>query len=144
MPAMIGVGLMMAGAAGGYFALQSGLLPFGESPATIARPVAPSEVPDVGYVPLDPLVISLTDSGRLLHLRFRAQVEVNRAHHGDVELLAPRITDVLNTYLRALEYRELQAPHALTVLRAQMLRRINVVVGEGRVTDLLIMEFVLS
>ena len=59
-------------------------------------------------------------------------------------LLRPRILDVLNGYLRAVEVAELEDPSALVRLRAQMLRRIQVVAGEGRVNDLLISEFVLN
>ena len=52
--------------------------------------------------------------------------------------------DVLNSYLRAVAVSDLEDPSALVSLRAQMLRRIQLVTGEGRVRDLLIMEFVLS
>ena len=62
----------------------------------------------------------------------------------EVETVLPRVTDVLNSYLRALELDDLRDPLALTRLRAQMLRRIQVVVGKERVRDLLIMEFVLN
>ena len=56
----------------------------------------------------------------------------------------PRIVDVLNTYLRAVEVRDLEEPAAMARLRAQMLRRVQVVTGEGRVRDLLVTEFVLN
>ena len=56
----------------------------------------------------------------------------------------PRIVDVMNGYLRALDAAELENPAALVRLRAQMLRRIQIVTGEGRVRDLLITEFVLN
>ena len=56
----------------------------------------------------------------------------------------PRVLDVLNTYLRAVEVRDLEEPAALARLRAQMLRRVQVVTGEGRVRDLLVTEFVLN
>ena len=59
-------------------------------------------------------------------------------------LLLPRIVDVMNGYLRALDAAELENPAALVRLRAQMLRRIQIVTGEGRVRDLLITEFVLN
>ena len=59
-------------------------------------------------------------------------------------LLKPRVMDVLNGFLRAVEVQELEDPAALIRLRAQMLRRIQIVVGEGRVNDLLIVEFVLN
>ena len=56
----------------------------------------------------------------------------------------PRVLDVLNTYLRAVEVRDLEEPSSLVKLRAQMLRRVQVVTGEGKVRDLLITEFVLG
>ena len=59
-------------------------------------------------------------------------------------LLAPRILDVLNSYLRAIETASIEDPQAMARLRAQMLRRIQIVTGEGRVRDLLITEFVLN
>ena len=56
----------------------------------------------------------------------------------------PRVIDVLNSYLRALEIGDIADAAALVRLRAQMLRRIQIVTGAGRVNDLLIMEFVLN
>jgi flagellar FliL protein len=56
----------------------------------------------------------------------------------------PRIVDVLNTYLRALDLPDLEEPAALTRIRAQMLRRIRLVVGADRVNDLLVMEFIFN
>jgi len=58
--------------------------------------------------------------------------------------LKPRIVDVMNTYLNALEARHFEDPVAMLKLRAQLLRRIQIVTGEGRIKDLLIMEFVLQ
>jgi flagellar FliL protein len=51
---------------------------------------------------------------------------------------------VLNTYLRAVSEDQLGKPAALERLRAQMLRRIQVVTEQGQVKDLLITEFVLG
>ena len=56
----------------------------------------------------------------------------------------PRVLDVLNTYLRAVDVRDLEQPSAIPRLRAQMLRRIQVVTGPDRVRDLLITEFILN
>ena len=56
----------------------------------------------------------------------------------------PRVLDTLNTYLRAVDVADLENPAALAKLRAQMLRRVQVVTGEGRVRDLLVTEFVLN
>jgi flagellar FliL protein len=75
---------------------------------------------------------------------FTAQLEVEPAYSQEVTDLMPRIVDVLNGYLRAVKVAELEDPTALIRLRAQMLRRVQVVVGDGRVKDILIMEFVLN
>ena len=89
------------------------------------------------------MIISLGTSGAR-HLRFSAQLEVPSAYQAEVEHLKPRVMDVLNGYLRAVDLRDLEDPSALMRLRAQMLRRIQVVTGEGRINDLLIIEFVLN
>ena len=66
------------------------------------------------------------------------------SYEREVVHLMPRVLDVLNGYLRAVETRELQDTSALVRLRAQMLRRVQIVTGEGRVRDLLVTEFVLN
>lgn len=103
-----------------------------------------SALPGLAFVPLAPLNISLAPGFRSDHLRFTAQLEVDEDHVDDVTMLAPRVIDVLNAYLRAVDPETLADPGALTRLRAQMLRRVQIVAGEGRIRDLLIMEFILS
>lgn len=96
------------------------------------------------FVPLQPIIVSLGDRGNSQHLRFSAQLEVAPGQAANVTALMPRITDVLNIYLRALDPPELEEPSALLRLRGQMLRRIQIVTGPGVVTDLLIIEFVFN
>jgi flagellar FliL protein len=143
---ILGLGLALAGAGGGFYAVQAGLVPIGESapyPAT-SKKDAPYNFFDaeIAFVPVDPLVISLEDGAR--HLRIRAQLETEHKDAQDIERLMPRVVDVLNTYLRALEPEDLTRSASLMRLRAQMLRRVQVVVGATRVRDLLIMEFVVN
>lgn len=99
---------------------------------------------DVAFVPMDPIMISLPPGASAKHLRFTGQLEVAPDHAAEVAGLMPRVTDVLNTYLRAVEVRDLEEPSSMARLRAQMLRRIQVVTGEGRVQDLLVSEFVMN
>lgn len=101
-------------------------------------------VEDIAFVPLQPIVVSLAPDASAHLLRFTAQVEVAPDHVSDIELVMPRVLDVLNTYLRAVDARDLENPSSLPRLRAQMLRRIQVVTGEGLVRNLLITEFVLN
>jgi len=95
-------------------------------------------------VAMDPIMISLPPGSSARLLRFSGQLEVAPDHAAEIAGLMPRVLDVLNTFLRAVEPRDLEQPAALAPLRAQMLRRIQVVTGEGRVRDLLITEFVLN
>ncbi|WP_438990595.1 flagellar basal body-associated FliL family protein [Lentibacter sp.] len=144
LPIIIGLVLALAGGGGGFFAVYSGLLFGAESPEKKVEEEVVQDLPDIAFVEVDPLTVSLLDNGRDRHLRFRAQLETPGQHKADVEKLLPRISDVLNSYLRAVELEDLKNASALVRLRGQMLRRVQLVVGEGRVNDLLIMEFVLN
>ncbi|WP_281968852.1 flagellar basal body-associated FliL family protein [Roseovarius nanhaiticus] len=148
-PLIIGLVLALAGAGGGFYAVWSGLIMGAESlaasvPAETDAQASVEDLPDVEYVAIEPLVISLGNGATGKHLRFRAQLEVTPAYRTDVEHLMPRVVDVLNSYLRALELADLTDKAALVRLRGHMLRRAQIVVGEGRINDLLIMEFVLN
>jgi flagellar protein FliL len=142
LPMIIGLVLALVLGGGGFYAAFSGIiLGTGDTHATEDEVTA---LPDIAFVPIDPVVISLGAASQSRHLRFTAQLEVAGPHSAEVTLLMPRILDVLNSYLRAVEVAELEDPSALVRIRAQMLRRIQIVTGEGRVRDLLITEFVLN
>ena len=143
-PILFGLVLALIGGAGGYFIVKTGVLAVATSTTADAAASASALPLNVAFVPLDPLVISLPATNGRDHLRFSAQLEVPLAHRAEVEAIKPRITDVLNGYLRAVSLAELENPAALVRMRSQMLRRIQIVAGDGRVSDLLIMEFVLS
>ncbi|NPD16635.1 flagellar basal body-associated FliL family protein [Xinfangfangia sp. D13-10-4-6] len=138
------VGLVLALLAGGasFYVIYSGILPGGGHGTT--DEAAPKGLPDIAYVPIEPIIISLPPGAPGRHLRFSAQIEVMKAHASDVTLLMPRVIDVLNSYLRAVDPTSFDDPGGMTRLRAQMLRRIQIVTGKGRVRDLLITEFVLN
>jgi flagellar protein FliL len=141
-PMLIGLVLAMVLGGAGFYATFSGMI-LG-SDAAHAVEAGAADLPDIAFVPVDPLVISLSGAAKGRHLRFTSQIEVEGAYAADVTLLLPRILDVLNGYLRAVDLTELEDPAALVRMRAQLLRRIQVVTGQGRVRDLLITEFVLN
>lgn len=150
---VIGLVMALAGGVAGFYSTYSGLVSgliggSGHAPTAEAQATegADAETPraDVGFVPLEPITISLGPRAESRYLRFSAQLEVAPAHASEVEYLIPRIMDVLNIYLRALDPLELEEPAALLRLRAQMLRRVQIVTGPGYVSDLLVMEFVLN
>ncbi|SEL54883.1 flagellar FliL protein [Roseovarius azorensis] len=150
-PLILGLVLALLGAAGGFYAIFSDLMPLGglqdairSNGTTAAEKSMIANLADLAFVPVDPLVISIGQGGQTHHLRFRAELEVKLAHKAEVEKLTPRVVDVLNNYLRALRVEDLEDSSALMRLRAQMLRRVQIVTGEDRVNDLLVMEFVLN
>ena len=144
MPLILSLVLALVGGGGGFYLSWSGLI-MGDEPETdVAETDGPARIGDFVYVPIDPLVISLRKPAQSKHLRFRAQMEVPSKYVADVEKLLPRVTDVLNGYLRAVKVEDLESPAILVRLRSQMLHRIEVVVGPDRVKDLLIMEFVFT
>lgn len=141
LPLILGLVLMLALGGGGFYAVYSGLI-LGAGHGTAETPV--TALPDIAFVPLTPIIISVGEGGGARHLRFNAQLEVAKAHQAEVALLEPRVLDVLNGYLRAVDITDLEDRSALIRLRAQMLRRVQIVTGEGRIRDLLVIEFVLN
>ena len=142
-PLLIGVALALMLGGLGFYLSFAGLIP-GPAEEAHAATDAPGPLRGIAFVPLETMVVSLGKESASRHLRFTAQLEVVDTAAADVALLSPRILDVLNSYLRAIDTASIEDPGALAKLRAQMLRRIQIVTGEGRVRDLLITEFVLN
>ncbi|MEP5154607.1 flagellar basal body-associated FliL family protein [Planktotalea sp.] len=137
---------LMTGGAGFYGAI-SGLIPIGESSDSKAE--SESELPlkvlaDNVFIELDPLVVNIRSSSKYQLLKFSSQLEVKPEHAPDIENIKPRLIDVMNTYLNALEAERFEDPIALIKLRSQLLRRLQMISGNGRIEDLLIMEFILQ
>lgn len=150
-PLILGLLLAVVLGAAGFYATWSGLIPVGGGEAKAeadanggGHGAATSPLPDIAFVAVDPVVVSLGPSATAEHLKMAAQLEVGAAYASEVQYLMPRILDVLNGYLRAIDVAEIEDPAALVRIRAQLLRRIQIVTGEGRVRDLLITEFVLN
>ncbi len=140
-PLLAGLGLAVVLGGGGFYAVYSGMLDFGgEKP----KEIAVEGLPNVTFVPIDPVQVSLGRGSSLQNLRFEGHLEVGEGYAAEVTAMMPRVMDVLNTYLRAVETSDLRDPQAMLRLRAQMLRRVQVVTGEGRVRDLLIAKFLVS
>lgn len=143
-----------------FFVTYTGVFPSASRDSNIATGAHDSSVTDdhgasiedgnsetasgVKFVDLEPLVITLGNFASSRHLRFHAYLEVPPESASEVEHLRPRILDVLNTYLRAISENDLEDPASMNQIRAQMLRRVQIVVGVENVRDLLITEFVLS
>lgn len=152
--ALIGAVLLGGGA---FYGVYSGLvpLPFGSDPVVEQANLEESEnTPDhrtgvfdpalIAFVPLEEMVISLGPEAQAKHLKVRVSIEVRPEASDSVEALTPRIVDVLNTFLRAVDERDFELPRSMLKIRAQMLRRVQLVTPRGAVRDVLIQEFVLN
>lgn len=154
-PALL-LGLAAASVLGGagFYAVNAGLIlpaPGADAESASAYKDKPSDTgggpapaADAAFVAIEPLILNFGRGTATRHLRFRASLEVAPEYAHEVEAVLPRVVDVLITYLRALELADLERPDALTRLRSQLLRRVKMVTGDGRVRDLLVMEFVLN
>lgn len=151
LPMILGVVLALAGGGGAFFAIYSGAIlgtdksdHAAETHDAGAAEHSDGAAADVAYVPVQPVVVSLGTQGGNHHLRFHAQLEVPAQHQAAVSAVIPRVVDVFNSYLRALDASDFEAPEALTRIRAQLLRRVQIVTGKEHVRDLLVMEFMLN
>lgn len=149
------IGAVLLGA-GAFYGVYSGMvpLPFGSEEPKKSAAAKGSEQPDAdvydslpteaAFVPVEDLIISLGKDSAARHLKASFAIEVVPGQEAAILAIAPRITDVLNTYLRAVELSDLENPRAMTRLRAQMLRRVRLVSPEGSVRNVLIQQFVLN
>ena len=147
LPLIIGLVLALIGGAGGFQATRMGLLPFG--PQTVEAEDAAPQTPvliteDVAFVALDPINVTLPPGSEKSLLRLSLELDVTPQNAAAVEAIRPRLTDILNTYLHAVQISDLESPSALLWLRTQMLHRVQVVAGPGIIRDLLITEFILN
>lgn len=99
---------------------------------------------DVSFVPVDPLVVSLNPENGPKFLRITMQIETPKGNEETVVGVMPRLRDVLNGYLRSVEESDLADPASMARLRAQMLRRLQLVAPEAEISNILITDFVLT
>ena len=126
----------------GYYIVSNGII---KVPA-LGYPQKEDEhsLPEVAFLPLEPMVINMPSAGEGRYLRFVAQLELAPGRRAEVEAVMPRITDAMNSYLRLLRPSDLSDAPALMRTKAQLLRRIRLSTPEGAVINLLITEMVMN
>ncbi|MBN2758999.1 MAG: flagellar basal body-associated FliL family protein [Rhodobacteraceae bacterium] len=143
MPILVGlIGAIVLGG-GGFYAVYSGLILAPGNPKAAHAKTAPSSILPT-YLPIEHLTLSLANPTGAQHLRLSAHIEVADGRLAEAEAYRPRFLAVINTYLRAVEPQDLQDASALIRLRAQILRRLQMVAGEDLIDDFLITEFILN
>lgn len=135
--------LGLIGIAGGFYTGWSGLLS-----KAAAQPESVTSTTEsfanYSYIPVDPIIISLAQPAKSKHLRFRAELEVIPGFEAEVTQKLPRIVDVLNDYLRAVDVEDLEKKAIIYELKRNMLHRISLVVGTQKVNSILVLEFVFT
>lgn len=99
---------------------------------------------DIAFVNLEPLVISLGPNANSDYLKISITLETFGPQKKKIEHLVPKFRDVLNTYLRAVDEGDIAEPAAMIRLRAQMLRRIQLIAPPDTIENVLITDFVLN
>lgn len=151
-PLLLGVILAGVGGGGGFWAVTQGPFAPEDTVAALSGTEAEENDPDaaemdavdVSFLELETMVISLGAGESNQNLIFSASLEVAPQYLEEVTQLTPRVLDVLNSYLRVIAVSELSEPTSLARLRSQMLRRIQVVTGNGRVRNLLVTQFLVN
>jgi len=125
--------------------------PVTETQCSQALPAEPHETKkltksykDAVFVNLDPLVVTLGPSAKSEYLKISVSLETTKDSAKSLEHLRPKFRDVLNTYLRAVNENDLADPQSMMRLRAQLLRRLQLVASSEELSDVLITEFILN
>jgi flagellar FliL protein len=141
LPILLGLAGAISLGGGAFYAVYSGLV----LAPNLDHATAPTHVTqDFKFVPIDVITISLPPQSGARFLRFAGQVEVTESSLEAMMHMQPRFIDLINTYLHAVDIDDLREPAALIRLRAQVLRRLQMIAGDGHVRDFLITEFILD
>ncbi|MFO6464903.1 flagellar basal body-associated protein FliL [Jannaschia sp. KMU-145] len=136
---LLGLGL----GAGGFYVMFTGA-----ADDILARTVDPE--PDTAasagltFLELEPIIVSIGGPGSIRNLRFRAALQIAPDADSLARSLQPRMMDIATTYLRAVPMEMLEEPTSLIRIRAQLLRRFQMLTGPDTVEDLLVSEFVMT
>lgn len=129
-------------AAAGYLAVGAGLLP--GPPAAETGSIQQTNTSQTVFVALEPFMTTLPRTEPVRQLRLEVELEVAEAAAAAVRDATPRLQDTMNRYLRSIDLAGIEDPDTMLRMRMQLLRRLQVAAGEGRIRDLLITQFLIS
>jgi flagellar protein FliL len=106
-----------------------------------------TEGPDgVTFLTLPDIVTNVQSSdGRPTHLKLKLTLEMTDGHQVEVlQSQMPRLQDMLQAFLRELRPEELQGSAASFQLRAELTRRVNLILAPGKIDAVLIEEMLVQ
>lgn len=148
LPLILGLVLCLAAAGGGFYATFSGMLSVtalmggdkadGEEEMDVAAATTPT------FFPVGETIIPLGPDAEAEFLLMTSEIEIDPKDLEVFQAMLPRIQDLFNTYLTAVEARDLEQPNATMRLRDQLLRRLQVIAEPAKPRDLLFTSFILK
>ena len=98
------------------------------------------------FIDLPEMALTLPNGGRPRQMRIKLSVELatGASEQQAIDALSPRVYDALLTYLRTLRDGEVDGGLGLDRLRADLYRRLELVVGPGVLRDVLITSLVMA
>ena len=96
-------------------------------------------VEDTGYLELTPLTITLQDDLRVLKIGITLEILAGEEDYIDPS--DPKIRDAFMGYLRALRLEQIEDAAFMAQMRAQLLRRAQLILGQDTVRGILITDF---
>ncbi len=126
------------------FPVEQGVCKTAETAETSEPKKKTKSYENTAFINLEPLVVTLGPTAKSEYLKISVSLETTKDNTKKLEHLKPKFRDVLNTYLRAVNESDLADPTAMTRLRAQLLRRLQLVTSSEAISDVLITDFVLN
>lgn len=94
---------------------------------------------NTNYLELTPLTISLQNNSRILKIGITLEVQSGEEEYIDPN--DPKIRDAFMGYLRALRLEQIEDAAFMAQMRAQLLRRAQLILGQDKVHGILITDF---
>lgn len=148
-PMLIGLILFILLGAGGFYATFSGALSLsavlggGDGGEAEEPEETHGESTAFAFAPIGEIIIPLGPKANSEFLILEAEIEVAPEDKEALMAQMPRVRDMFNTYLRAVETRDLEAQDATLRLRAHLMRRLTVLLEPLAPRDLLFTTFIL-
>lgn len=143
---LAGIPVVLLGAAGTAAFLIPGLAKYIPSFRTNAAASAQAAAGHPVFVDLPEIAVTLPNDGHPRQMRIHISLELNPGTSAlpPTDVLSPRVYDALLTYLRTLGDGELDGAMAIDRIRADLYRRLQLILGPGVVRDVLITGLVVA
>jgi flagellar protein FliL len=143
--AMLGAPALLAAGSGAALYLVPGVAATARSLIGLVPPAAATTPDRPVFVELPEMMVTLPNDGRARQLRIHISLELAKKADGTTPaVLSPRVSDALLTYLRTLREGDLEGAIALDRLRADLFRRLDLLLGPGVLRDVLVTGLVVA